>query len=109
MKIIPVNPGADQIMGEKSYPNVSILPPEVKGIIIVTKKELTARIVKEAKEKGIKQIWIQQQADSGEALEVLKDSGINCITGQCILMHFKPNGIHKFHGGLKKFFRSFPK
>lgn len=109
MKIIPVNPGADQIMGEKSYPNVSILPPEVKGIIVVTKKELTAGIVREAKEKGIKQIWIQQQADSVESLEVLKGSDINFITGQCILMHFKPNGIHKFHGGIKKFFRSFPK
>lgn len=109
MKIIPVNPHADQIMGEKSYPNVSILPPEVKGLIIFTKKEKTAGIVREAREKGIKQIWIQQMADSKEALEVLKDSGINCITGQCILMHFKPNGIHKFHGSIKKFFRSFPR
>ena len=109
MKIIPVNPLADQIMGEKSYPNVSILPPEVKGIIIVTKKEQTAGVIREAKEKGIRQIWIQQMADSKEALEVLKDSGINYITGQCILMHFKPNGIHKFHGSIKKFFRSFPK
>lgn len=109
MKIIPVNPKADQIMGEKSYPSVSILPPEVKGILIFTKKEQTAGIIREAKEKGIKQIWIQQTADSKEALELLKDSGINCITGQCILMHFKPNGMHKFHGSIKKFFRSFPR
>ena len=30
MKIIPVNPKADQIMGEKSYPNVKALPSDVK-------------------------------------------------------------------------------
>lgn len=109
MKIIPVNPEADQIMGEKSYPNVKALPSEVNGIIILTKKEKTAAIVREAKEKGINHIWIQQMADSKEALNELNGSGINYITGECILMHYKPHSIHKFHGKLKKFFGRFPK
>ena len=109
MKIIPVNPEADQILGEKSYPNVSVLPSDIKGIIIITKKEKTASVVREAKEKGIKQIWIQQMADSKEALDELRGSGINFITGECILMHYKPHSFHKFHGSLKKFFGRFPK
>jgi uncharacterized protein len=109
LKIIPVNPQADQIMGEKSYPNVKSLPSDVNGIIILTKKDKTAGIVREAKEKGINQIWIQQMADSKEALSELNGSGINFITGECILMHYKPHSIHKFHGRLKKFFGRFPK
>jgi uncharacterized protein len=109
MNIIPVNPYADEILGEKSYPNVKALPPDVKAIIIFTKKDQTASMIRDAKEKGIKQIWIQQMADSKEALDELKDSGINYITGECILMHYKPNSIHKFHGALKKFFRMFPR
>jgi hypothetical protein len=109
MKIIPVNPEADQIMGERAYPNVKALPSEVNGIIILTKKEKTAAIVREAKEKGINHIWIQQMADSKEALNELNGSGINFITGECILMHYKPHSIHKFHGRLKKFFGRFPK
>jgi predicted CoA-binding protein len=109
LKIIPVNPQADQIMGEKSYPNVKSLPSDVNGIIILTKKDKTAAIVREAKERGINQIWIQQMADSKEALNELKGSGINFITGECILMHYKPHSIHKFHGRLKKFFGFFPK
>jgi predicted CoA-binding protein len=109
MKIIPVNPGADQIMGEKSYPNVKALPSEVGGIIILTSKEKTAAVVREAKEKGINHIWIQQMADSKEALSELNGSGINFITGECILMHYKPHSIHKFHGMLKKIFGRFPK
>ncbi len=64
MKIIPVNPEADEIMGEKSYRNVSALPSDVRGIIIMTKKDKTASVVKEALAKGIKEIWIQQMADS---------------------------------------------
>lgn len=109
MKIVPVNPETDEIMGEKAYRNVTNLPSDVKGIIILTKKSKTASVIKEAREKGIRNIWIQQMADSPEALEQLKGSDINYITGECILMHYKANGIHKFHGSLKKFFGRFPK
>ena len=109
MNIIPVNPIATEIMGEKSYPNVKVLPSDVQGIIVLTKKDKTAGVIREAKDKGIKQIWIQQMADSKEALDELKGTDINFITGECILMHYKPHSIHKFHRGLKKFFGRFPK
>jgi predicted CoA-binding protein len=109
MDLVPVNPEAVEIMGEKSYQNVKLLPPNVKGIIVLTKKDITASVIRDAKEKGIKQIWIQQMAESKEALDELKDTDINLITGECILMHYKPHSIHKFHRGLKKFFGSFPK
>ena len=109
MKLIPVNPEAIEILGIKSYPNVKMLPSDVQGIIILTKKEKTYSVVKEAKEKGIKQVWIQQMGDTREAIDELKNSDINYITGECILMHFKPHSIHKFHGNLRKFFGRFPK
>ena len=109
MNIIPVNPVATEILGEKSYPNVKVLPPDVQGIIVLTKKDKTADVIREAKEKGIKQIWIQQMADTKEALDELNGTDINFITGECILMHYKPHSIHKFHRGLKKFFGRFPK
>jgi uncharacterized protein len=109
MKIIPVNPEADEILGEKSYKSVGKLPAEVKSILIITKKDKTAAVIREAKAQGIKQIWIQQSSDSKEALNELKGSDISYITGQCILMHYKPHSFHKFHGSIKKFFGSFPK
>jgi uncharacterized protein len=109
MKIVPVNPMTDQIMGEKCYRNIDMLPPDIRGIIILTKKAQTATVVREAKAKGIKNIWIQQMAESSEALKELNGTDINYITKECILMYYKANGIHKFHGRLKKFFGRFPK
>ena len=109
MNIIPVNPHAELIHGAKTYPNLKSLPDSVKGLIIMTQKSQTAGLVRDAKEKGIKQIWIQQMSESKDAFKELEGSGINYISGQCILMHYKPHSIHKFHGNLKKFFRSFPK
>jgi uncharacterized protein len=109
MKIIPVNPEADEILGEKVYHDVTSLPDEVKGIIIMTKKSLTASVVREAISKGVKNIWIQQMADSQEALDLLKGTDINFISGECILMHYNAHGIHKFHGRLRKLFGRFPR
>lgn len=109
LKIIPVNPSAAEILGVKAYPNVISLPADVGGIIIMTKKDQTHEVVKEAKAKGIKNIWIQQMADSKEAINELEGSGINYITGECILMHYKPHSFHKFHRAINKLFGKFPK
>jgi uncharacterized protein len=109
LNIIPVNPSATEILGAKVFPDVRSLPPEVKGVIIMTKKDQTLDVVNAVLEKGIKKIWIQQMADSKEALKVLKGSDIDYIAGECILMHYKPNSIHKFHRAINKLFRRFPK
>jgi len=109
MNIIPINPSANEILGVKVYKDVNSLPAEVNGLIIMTKKDQTAGIVREAKAKGIRNIWIQQHSDSKDAIKELDGSGINYVTGECILMHYKPNSIHKFHRALSKFFGFFPK
>ena len=58
LDIIPVNPLADEILGVKAYRDVKSLPAEVKGVIIMTKKVKTAGVVRDAREKGIKNIWM---------------------------------------------------
>jgi len=56
LDIIPVNPLADEILGIKAYRDVKSMPPEVKGVIIMTRKDQTAGIVRDAREKGINNI-----------------------------------------------------
>ncbi len=109
MNVIPVNPFADKLYNTDVFHDVKSLPENIRGIIIMTKKEATAGIIKDALAKGIKQIWIQQGSESSDALRELDGSDANFITKQCILMHYKPNNIHKFHAKLKKFFGFFPR
>jgi len=108
MNVIPINAHADEIHGSKVYRDVKSLPDNVGGLIIMTNKQQTAGVIREAKEKGIKHIWIQQMAESKDVLKELEGSGINYITKECILMHYKPHSIHKFHAAIRKFFRTFP-
>ena len=109
MDVIPVNPYAEEIHGVKVYKDIKSLPAEVKGLLIMTKKSETPGVVREAREKGIRNIWIQQMSESKEILDELKGTDINYISGQCILMFYKPHSIHKFHRGLKKLFGKYPK
>lgn len=109
LNVIPVNPLATEINGSKSYPDLNSLPADVKGVIIMTKKDQTLSVVRAAREKGIRNIWIQQMSDSKEAKKELEGTDINYITGECILMYHKPHSIHKFHRALKKLFGKYPK
>jgi len=109
MNIIPVNPHAEEIHGSKVYHDIKSLPDEVRALIVMTGKDQTAGVIREAREKGIRHIWVQQMAESKEALKELEGSGLNFITKECILMHYKPHSIHKFHAAIRKLFRTFPR
>jgi predicted CoA-binding protein len=108
MNVIPVNPNADEIFGSKVCREIKDLPQNVGSLIVMTNKKQTAEVVKQAREKGIKNIWIQQMAETKEALKELEGSDVNLITKECILMHYKPHSIHKFHRAIKKLFRLYP-
>jgi hypothetical protein len=109
LNLIPVNPGMESINGKVCYPDVIHLPDGVKSLLIMTKKDQTAKVVEDALAKGIQNIWIQQSSDTPEVLALIKGKDINVITKQCILMHYKPDSFHKFHRNLKRFFGGLPK
>jgi predicted CoA-binding protein len=109
LNVIPVNPSATEILGVRAYPDVKSLPSDTGGLIIMTKKDQTASVIRDAKEKGIRNIWIQQSSDTKDAIRELEGSDINYITGECVLMHYKPHSFHKFHRAINKFFGKFPK
>jgi uncharacterized protein len=109
LKMIPINPNMEFINDTVCYADVKHLPDEVKSVLIMTKKDQTAKVVEDALAKGIQNIWIQQASDTPEALALLKGKDVNAISKQCILMHYKPDSFHKFHRNLKRFFGGLPK
>ena len=102
MDVVPVNPNPLVIDGMEAFRSVSDLPADISALIIVTQPEETLPVAREAINRGIKQIWIQQGAESRKVLEELEKENINLITKECILMYWKPTGIHSFHRFLKK-------
>ncbi len=110
ISVIPVNPQATEIDGEKCYNSIGSLPDDVKNAVVITKKTTTLDVVKQLLEKGITNIWIQQGSDTREALDMARQQNANLIHGKCIIMFSEPlAGFHKFHRSLVKLFGGMPK
>ena len=108
MDVVPINPMADTIDGVKCFRSVSDLPADVRGLIFMTPKEETLAVAREAIAHGIKDLWVQQGAETKELIGDLEKEDVNLIYKQCIMMFWKPDGIHSFHRFLKKIFGGLP-
>ncbi|MFO7982878.1 MAG: CoA-binding protein [Desulfuromonadales bacterium] len=86
-KVVPVNPKADEIEGITCVDSVKSLPAEVKSLSIVTPPQITEKVVEEAVEKGMENVWMQPGSQSDEAVRLCRDNDINVIAdGSCILV-----------------------
>lgn len=108
-EIYPVNPYMDDVEGVKCYHNVSDLPESVKHGLFMTPKANTAGAIENAVHNGFTHIWIQQGAETKDAIEVARQNAVKLVQGACIMMHANPSGVHNFHRFLSKLFGSFPK
>ena len=83
----PVNPSADKVEGLQAYPDLESLPAPVDGISIITPPEVTERVVEQAIQLGIQNIWMQPGAESPLAISLAERAGTNLIAGgPCILV-----------------------
>jgi hypothetical protein len=105
-----VNPNVAEIQGEKCYPSLASLPEKVSGALFLTPPSATEQAVREAIEAGVAHLWIQQGAESKNALAFCKDHGVGVVSGHCILMFAEPVGaFHKVHRFFKGLFGGLPK
>jgi uncharacterized protein len=108
--VLPVHNELKNIEGDVCYPGLKSLPAKPDGLIIVTNKEKSLGIVKEAHYAGIKNIWITQMSETKDTIEYCVNNNINVIYKQCILMFLEPvGGFHNFHKFIKKIFGGLPK
>ncbi|TVR68984.1 MAG: CoA-binding protein [Marinilabiliales bacterium] len=107
--IVPVSPNLDYFEEFRCYRSVSELPDDVEALIVATKPEQGISVIRDAEDKGIKNIFVQLGAHSNEIIEYGSRNELNLICKQCIFMFAQPTGIHKFHEKLAKLFGAYPK
>ncbi|KTD18824.1 CoA-binding protein [Legionella lansingensis] len=86
-KAYAVNPRATAIEGVPSFKDVAALPSTVDSISIITPPAITEKVVEEAIQKGIKNVWMQPGAENEAAIQNCQKNHINVIAGgPCILV-----------------------
>lgn len=82
--IIPVNPNAHQILGQKSYAKLQDIPVPVDIVNVFRRSEHTPPIAEEAVSIGSKTLWLQLGVASDEAARIALAGGLNVIMDRCI-------------------------
>lgn len=100
-RIIPVNPFADEVLGEKSYPSLLDIPPEIQKTIdivdIFRKPEDVPTIMEQAIELKRKNgkpfvVWMQLGIANEEAAEEGRRAGLTVIMDKCLMIeHYRLN------------------
>ena len=92
-QIIPVNPMKEEILGEKSYPDLKSIPGKVDVVDIFRRPQDCYGIVEEAIEIGAKAVWMQLSIVNRDAAELAKKNGLDIVMDRCIKMeHGRYNG-----------------
>jgi predicted CoA-binding protein len=94
-RVYPVNPHEKEICSERCYRTINELGDRIDRILIVLPPILTEQIIMKLNPAIISYVWMQNGAESSEAIQVCHSKGIKTIYGQCILMHAEP--VRSYH------------
>jgi predicted CoA-binding protein len=85
-KVYPVNPNADEILGDKCYPSLESLPEKPQVVDLVVPPKVTDQIVKVCRKLGIRKVWMQPGSESETSLNFCKENSIEVVHGVCVMV-----------------------
>jgi uncharacterized protein len=83
-RIIPVNPGEKEILGEVCYPNLVSIPERVDVVDIFRRSEEVVPIVEEAIQIGARAVWMQEGVINESAASRAKMAGLKVVMDRCM-------------------------
>jgi uncharacterized protein len=107
-RVLLVHWSGATIDGARSYQRIGALPEAVKSVLIVVPPSQAMDVVRDAAAAGVQHVWLQQGAESAEAVALCGELGLDVVSGECILMFAKPTGVHKFHRWINRVTRRLP-
>ena len=85
-RVIPVNPRATEILGEKSYPDLLSIPDDIQVDIVEVfrKAEDCPAIAEQAAQIKAKCLWLQLRVVSPEAAAIAEAGGLDVVMDRCV-------------------------
>ena len=88
-RIIPVNPSVTEVLGEKSYPDLSSIPEHIDVVDIFRRSEDVPPIVEEAIKVKASAVWMQEGVINEEAAKRARRAGLRVVMDKCMLKEHK--------------------
>jgi predicted CoA-binding protein len=82
-RVVPVNPNAAEILGERCYPNLTAIPYSVELVDIFRRSEEGPPVIDEAIQVGAKAVWMQLGIVNEAAAKLAQEAGLDVVMDKC--------------------------
>lgn len=85
-RVVPVNPQVAEVLGERSYPDLMSVPPDIAidVVDIFRRPEFIPRIVDAAIARGAKTVWMQLGLAHNAAADKARAAGLSVVMDRCM-------------------------
>jgi predicted CoA-binding protein len=83
-RMIPVNPTALEILGEKAYPDLAALPVKVEVVQVFRRPEDVPPVVEAAIQIGAQIVWMQEGVVNEQAAARAEAAGLKVVMDRCM-------------------------
>jgi predicted CoA-binding protein len=83
-RILPVNPTAKEIFGEKVYPDLLSIPEKVDVVQLFRRSEDVPPFVEQAIQIGARVVWMQEGISNPEAAKKAEAAGLTVVMDRCM-------------------------
>jgi len=82
-RIIPINPFADELFGERVYRTLADVPEKIDLVDVFRPAADAPEIARQAVAIGAKALWLQEDIRSEEARRIAEEAGLDYIEDEC--------------------------
>ena len=92
-RIIPVNPHADEILGEQVYRTLGDIPEQVGLVDVFRPPDQAPDIARQAVAAGATAFWLQLGIASAEARAIAEAAGLLYVEDRCLVIERRRLGL----------------
>ena len=94
-RMIPVNPHADQLLGEQVYRRLADIPEPVEVVNVFRPSAEAADVTRQAIEIGAKAVWLQLGITSAEARRLASEAGLLYVEDRCLAVERARHAVRR--------------
>jgi predicted CoA-binding protein len=92
-RIIPVNPHAEEIHGERVYRSLSEVPEQIGLVDVFRPSRATPDVARQAVAAGAEALWLQLGIRSEEARSIAEGAGLLYVEDRCLIIERQRLGL----------------
>ncbi|MGH3440921.1 MAG: CoA-binding protein [Nitriliruptorales bacterium] len=85
-EIVPVNPNADMVLGQRSYRSLADVPGEIDLVDVFRRAEHLPGVAREAVGVGARGLWFQLGLVSEEGRAIAEEAGLDVVEDRCLMV-----------------------